>query len=74
MQEEDGEATLALRYGWLIRDIVDLSALDRPAIAPRLPRQIFWQKDKCADGGCHVSGRQSPSLPCVEIISASWQC
>ena len=48
---------LALRYGWLARDIVDLSLLRHPPVQPRYPRQMYWQKDLCADGQHHVSGK-----------------
>lgn len=48
---------LALRYGWLARDFVDLSLLQHPPVQPRYPRQTYWQKDMCADGQHHVTGK-----------------
>ncbi|CAL8463715.1 g3249 [Coccomyxa elongata] len=56
LEDPHGEAGMAVRYGWFPADIVDLSLLDFPLVTVKYPRQVFWQKDACEDGICHVSG------------------
>ena len=56
LQDKDRNVLLALRYGWLARDFVDLSLLQHPPVQPKYPRQMYWQKDLCADGERHVTG------------------
>lgn len=63
MQDPHGEAGLAVRYGWFPADIVELSLLDFPPVTVKYPRQVFWQKDACEDGICHVSGSAPLALP-----------
>ncbi len=53
-QDSQGNCQVALRWGWLASDIVDLDALTCPRVEPHYPRQIFWQKDLCEDGARHV--------------------
>lgn len=59
VQDPYGEAGLYVRYGWFPSDIVDLDLLDCPAVDMEFPRQVFWQRDACEDGVCHVSGSAS---------------
>jgi hypothetical protein len=49
---------LALRYAWHVGEIVDLSLLICPPVAPRYPRQVFWQRDLCESGVHFVRGAQ----------------
>lgn len=63
MQDPHGEAGMAVRYGWFPADIVDLSLLDFPPVTVKYPRQVFWQKDACEDGICHVSGTAFHPMP-----------
>ena len=56
LQEANGEVVLAVRWGWLMRDIADPSLLTHPAVQTRNPRRIYWQRDLCSDGQLHVSG------------------
>jgi hypothetical protein len=60
LQDACGQAVLAMRHGWFLSDIVDLAALDCPAVRVRYPRELFWQKDFCEDGSHHVRGVQQP--------------
>jgi len=53
----NGQVWLGVRYGWLAKDIVDLSLLKHPPVQLDFPRQVFWQKDLCADGQRHVTGK-----------------
>ena len=59
-QDDTGEARLALRYGWWLADIVNLSLLTCPAVAPEFPRQVFWQRDLCSTGEHFVRGAPAP--------------
>ncbi len=56
LQDPQGKAHVAIRYGWLMRDIVNLDMLRHPAVAPARPRQLSWQKEVCEDGANHVRG------------------
>lgn len=67
MQDAEGGANVAIRYGWLPRDILRLDLLTCPAVQPSFPRQVFWTKERCEDGSEPVTGKKTPrciSLPC----------
>lgn len=55
-QNLKGDTQLALRFAWLAGEIVDLDLLTCPNAEPLYPRQVYWQKDACADGACHIKG------------------
>ncbi|BDA48406.1 probable DNA (cytosine-5)-methyltransferase 2 [Coccomyxa sp. Obi] len=69
--DSQGNCQLALRWGWMASDIVDLDALTCPRVEPRYPRQIFWQKDLCEDGARHVgdAGGWTEIQPCGDIAA-----
>ena len=56
IQDQQGEPKLALHYGWLPGDTVELAKLEHPRVTPRYPRRVVWQKDLCSDGKHRVTG------------------
>ena len=60
VQDDTGQARLALRYGWWLTDIVDLEKLTCPAVQPEFPCQLFWQRDLCSTGEHFVHGAPAP--------------
>ena len=55
-QDQWGEPKLALHYGWLPGDTVELAKLEHPRVTIRYPRRVVWQKDLCSDGKHRVTG------------------
>lgn len=78
IQDQQGEPRLALHYGWLPGDTVELAKLEHPRVTIRYPRRVVWQKDLCSDGKHRVTGVDACprhySTPAVEHSSciADW--